>query len=110
MFDDFGGAAMGNWGRRLTYVTVYATILAEPVIFHLTSMEALQQIFYRAGVTQKFAALVVTAVMIPLAQVLPVNVQHPLSCLYCPVEEVTDANHQARMLGSQMCTSACSSW
>ena len=40
VFDDFGGAALGNWGRRAVYVTVYATILAEPIIFHLTSMEA----------------------------------------------------------------------
>ena len=69
VFDDFGGAALGNWGRRAVYVTVYATILAEPIIFHLTSMEALQQIFYSAGLTQKFAALLVTAVMVPLAQV-----------------------------------------
>ena len=69
VFDDFGGAALGNWGRRAVYVTVYATILAEPIIFHLTSMEALQQIFYGAGLTQKFAALLVTVVMVPLAQV-----------------------------------------
>ena len=69
VFDDFGGAALGNWGRRAVYVTVYATILAEPIIFHLTSMEALQQIFYGAGLTQKFAALLVTAIMVPLAQV-----------------------------------------
>ncbi|CAK0786030.1 hypothetical protein CVIRNUC_009243 [Coccomyxa viridis] len=69
VFDDFGGAALGNWGRRAVYVTVYATILAEPIIFHLTSMEALQQIFYSAGLTQKFAALLVTAVMVPLAQI-----------------------------------------
>ncbi len=65
---------MGNWGRRLTYVTVYVTILAEPVIFHLTSMEALQQIFYSTGLSQKLAALVVAVVMIPLAQVLPGDV------------------------------------
>lgn len=101
---------MGNWGRRLTYVTVYATILAEPVIFHLTSMEALQQIFYSAGVTQKFAALVVTAVMIPLAQVSPANVQQLLSCLCCHAGEVRDVNQGAHMLGSQLCTSACRSW
>lgn len=70
VFDDFGGAALGDWGRRFVYITVYATILAEPIIFHLTSMEALQQIFYDAGLTQKFTALVVTVVMVPLAQVL----------------------------------------
>lgn len=71
VFDDFGGAAMGAWGRRFTYVTVYATILAEPIIFHLTSMEALQQIFYGSGITPIFAAIVVAAVMIPLSQVRP---------------------------------------
>ncbi|CAL5228546.1 g11700 [Coccomyxa viridis] len=69
VFDDFGGAAMGAWGRRFTYVTVYATILAEPIIFHLTSMEALQQIFYGSGITPIFAAIVVAAVMIPLSQI-----------------------------------------
>lgn len=64
---------MGVWGRRCTYVTVYATILAEPIIFHLTSMEAMQQIFYGSGITQMFAAIVVTVVMVPLAQVLPIH-------------------------------------
>ena len=69
VFDDFGGAAMGHWGRRFTYVTVYATILAEPIIFHLTSMEALQQIFYGSGITPIFAALTVAVVMVPMSQV-----------------------------------------
>ena len=69
---------MGPWGRRFTYVTVYATILAEPIIFHLTSMEALQQIFYGAGITPIFAALIVGLAMIPLAQV---RLMHPLQTL-----------------------------
>lgn len=69
VFDDFGGKAMGNWGRRLTYATVYLTIFGEPIIFHLTSMEALQQIFYRTGLGQLAAALIVAAVMVPLGQV-----------------------------------------
>lgn len=31
-FDDFGGKALGLFGRRLVYVTVYLTIFFEPVI------------------------------------------------------------------------------
>ena len=85
VFDDFGGAALGNWGRRAVYVTVYATILAEPIIFHLTSMEALQQIFYSAGLTQQFAALLVTAVMVPLAQVSHAD-NHSSSTIACAID------------------------
>lgn len=47
---------------------VYATIAGEPVIFHLTSMEALRGIFYRQGLGQNAAALIVAAVMVPLGQ------------------------------------------
>ncbi|CAL8466173.1 g5709 [Coccomyxa elongata] len=69
VFDDLGGAAMGVWGRRLTYCTVYLTILGEPIIFHLTSMEALQQIFYQSRLSQGLAAAIVAAVMLPLGQI-----------------------------------------
>ena len=48
---------------------VYATIAGEPVIFHLTSMEALRGIFYQQGLGQNAAALIVAAVMVPLGQV-----------------------------------------
>lgn len=71
VFDDFGGAAMGVWGRRLVYCTVYLTIMGEPIIFHLTSMEALQQIFYRSSLSQGVAAAIVAGLMVPLAQVRP---------------------------------------
>ena len=94
MFDDFGGAAMGPWGRRFTYVTVYATILAEPIIFHLTSMEALQQIFYGAGVTPIFAALIVALAMIPLAQVWPVQALQSLDMLGCSLQPHTPSERR----------------
>lgn len=84
VFDDFGGAAMGSWGRRFTYVTVYATILAEPIIFHLTSMEALQQIFYGSGITPIFAAIIVALVMIPLSQVWQGPPLHRSPYRLCP--------------------------
>ena len=77
VFDDLGGAAMGVWGRRLTYCTVYLTILGEPIIFHLTSMEALQQIFYQSHLSQGLAAAIVAVVMLPLGQVG--------RCCLCPV-------------------------
>lgn len=60
---------MGVWGRRLVYCTVYLTIMGEPIIFHLTSMEALQQIFYRSRLSQGLAAAIVAAIMLPLGQV-----------------------------------------
>ncbi|KAK9902167.1 hypothetical protein WJX75_006684 [Coccomyxa subellipsoidea] len=69
VFDDLGGAAMGVWGRRLVYCTVYLTIMGEPIIFHLTSMEALQQIFYRSRLSQGLAAAIVAAIMLPLGQI-----------------------------------------
>ncbi|KAK9836304.1 hypothetical protein WJX81_003609 [Elliptochloris bilobata] len=69
VFDDFGGAAMGRLGRRLVYFTVYLTIFTEPIVFHLTSMESLQQVFYQQGLSQRLAAFIVMAIMVPLSQV-----------------------------------------
>ena len=59
---------------------VYATIAGEPVVFHLTSTESLQQVAYAAGVTRNTAALVVAVVMLPLAQV-PAAPQHVTVCI-----------------------------
>jgi hypothetical protein len=50
MFDHIGEAAMGKVGRWLVYGTCYLTILGEPVIFHLTSVESLMQVLDDDGV------------------------------------------------------------
>lgn len=68
-FDDIGSAAFGATGRRLVYATVYLTILFEPVIFHLTCMESLQQMLYSANVSQLSAGAVVALVIFPLGLV-----------------------------------------
>lgn len=69
MFDDFGKAALGATGQRLVYVTVYGTILLNPIIFQLTSVESLQQVFYQHKLPAAVAGLIVVAIIIPLAQV-----------------------------------------
>lgn len=51
------------------HVQVYATIAGEPVVFHLTSTESLQQVAYATGITRNAAALIIAIVMLPLAQV-----------------------------------------
>ena len=68
-FDDIGSAAYGANGRRLVYATVYLTILFEPVIFHLTCMESLQQMLYSAKVSQLAAGAIVAIIMFPLGLV-----------------------------------------
>ena len=60
---------MGNLGRRLVYGTVYLTILANPIIFQLTSVESLQQIFYQRNVSSYVAGAIVAGIMLPLSQV-----------------------------------------
>jgi hypothetical protein len=47
----------------------YLTIAGEPVIFHLTCMEALRQTFYWLNLTRFQAGSVVAAIMLLLAQV-----------------------------------------
>ena len=49
---------------------VYTTIAGEPVIFHLTSMEALRQVFYEANMSTLAAGGIIAAIMLPLGQVL----------------------------------------
>ena len=65
-FDQLGAAAFGANGRRMVYATVYLTILFEPVIFHLTCMESLQQMLYAAKVSQLAAGSIVALLIFPL--------------------------------------------
>lgn len=69
-FDDFGKAAMGVKGQRIVYVAVYTTILLNPIIFQLTSVESLQQILFGARLPEWALGLVVAGLMLPLAQVI----------------------------------------
>lgn len=69
VFDDFGGRAMGTAGRRLVYTTIYAAILLNPVLLHLTSAEALDHSLPEARFHRTFAPIVVACLMAPLAQV-----------------------------------------
>eukprot|EP00879_Flechtneria_rotunda_P020170 GHRR01021211.1.p1 GENE.GHRR01021211.1~~GHRR01021211.1.p1 ORF type:complete len:184 (+),score=39.00 GHRR01021211.1:394-945(+) len=52
VFDEVGKAAMGTAGSAMVYGTVYMTILCEPIIFHLTCMETLQQVSQHASQMQ----------------------------------------------------------
>lgn len=69
VFDDFGKAAMGRRGQRLVYATVYGTILLNPIIFQLTSVESLDQIFYQQQLPKWAMGLIVAGIILPLAQV-----------------------------------------
>jgi len=68
-FDQLGVAAFGAHGKRMVYATVYLTILFEPVIFHLTCMESLQQMLYSANVSQLAAGSIVALLIFPLGLV-----------------------------------------
>ncbi|KAL3133625.1 hypothetical protein ABBQ32_008143 [Trebouxia sp. C0010 RCD-2024] len=68
-FDQLGSAAFGAHGKRMVYATVYLTILFEPVIFHLTCMESLQQMLYSASVSQIAAGSLVSLIIFPLGLV-----------------------------------------
>ena len=68
-FDQLGAAAFGASGKRMVYATVYLTILFEPVIFHLTCMESLQQMLYSANVSQIAAGAIVAVLIFPLGLV-----------------------------------------
>ena len=69
VFDDFGRAALGQRGRRMVYWTIYAAILLNPVLLHLTSAEAVLHSFPEARFHRTFAPVVVALLMAPLAQV-----------------------------------------
>lgn len=68
-FDQLGTAAFGAPGKRMVYATVYLTILFEPVIFHLTCMESLQQMLYSASMSQIAAGSIVALIIFPLGLV-----------------------------------------
>lgn len=68
-FDQLGSAAFGAHGKRMVYATVYLTILFEPVIFHLTCMESLQQMLFSASVSQIAAGSIVAFIIFPLGLV-----------------------------------------
>ena len=69
VFDDFGSAAMGLPGKQLVYGTIYAAILLNPVLLHLTSAEALEHSFPEKRFHPIFAPVIVALFMAPLAQV-----------------------------------------
>lgn len=69
VFDQIGEAALGAVGKAACYLTIYLTIMGEPVIFHLTSAESLAQVFYASGLSSKVASVAVAAMVLPLAQV-----------------------------------------
>lgn len=68
-FDQLGAAAFGASGKRMVYATVYLTILFEPIIFHLTCMESLQQMLYSANVSQIAAGAIIAVLIFPLGLV-----------------------------------------
>ena len=70
VFDDLGKAALGKTGQRLVYVGVYTTVLINPCIFQITSMESLQQIFYRRHMSTLVSGAIVAGIITPLAQVV----------------------------------------
>ena len=69
VFDDFGNKAMGRAGKRLLYTTIYAAILLNPVLLHLTSAEALEHSFPESRFHRTLAPVVIAILMAPLAQV-----------------------------------------
>jgi len=69
VFDDFGTESMGRAGKRLVYTTIYAAILLNPVLLHLTSAESLEHSFPESCFHRTFAPVVIAILMAPLAQV-----------------------------------------
>eukprot|EP00775_Hariotina_reticulata_P002276 gene2276-2588_t len=68
VFDEIGSAAMGAVGSALVYGSIYVSILCVPIILHLTCMETLQQTFYMYNLSKPMACIIVTVLIIPLAQ------------------------------------------
>ena len=68
VYEDFAAAALGKRGRWLVYCTVYLVIFLDPIIFHLTATQSLQQIFYQKNVPLWVAGIVVSVIMLPLSQ------------------------------------------
>lgn len=53
--------AFGPRGQAAVFFTVYATILAQPVIFHLTTAESLRQTLYAASISERCVAPIKTS-------------------------------------------------
>ena len=68
VYEDFAAASLGKHGRWLVYCTVYLVILLDPVIFHLTATQSLQQVFYKQNVPLWVTGIVVSVIMLPLSQ------------------------------------------
>ncbi|KAL0023611.1 hypothetical protein WJX77_006953 [Trebouxia sp. C0004] len=68
VYEDFAAASLGKHGRWLVYSTVYLVIFLDPIIFHLTATQSLQQIFYQKSVPLWVAGVVVSVIMLPLSQ------------------------------------------
>ena len=68
VYEDFASASLGKHGRWLVYSTVYLVIFLDPIIFHLTATQSLQQIFYQKNVPLWVAGVVVSVIMLPLSQ------------------------------------------
>ena len=68
VYEDFAAASLGKHGRWLVYSTVYLVIFLDPIIFHLTATQSLQQIFYQKSVPLWVSGVVVSVIMLPLSQ------------------------------------------
>lgn len=68
VYEDFAAASLGKSGRWLVYCTVYLVIFLDPIIFHLTAAQSLQQIFYQKNMPLWVASVAVSVIMLPLSQ------------------------------------------
>lgn len=68
VFDDYGSLALGNLGRKLTYLSVYLCIFFEPPIFAVTVAESLKVLGLFSN-SKTSIAIATTLIMLPLAQV-----------------------------------------
>ncbi|WIA35643.1 hypothetical protein OEZ86_004057 [Tetradesmus obliquus] len=68
VFDQIGRAALGTAGSAMVYGTIYASIFCVPIILHITCMETLRQTFYMYDISPAMACLIVTVLIVPLAQ------------------------------------------
>ena len=68
VYEDFAVASLGKHGRWLVYSTVYLVIFLDPIIFHLTATQSLQQIFYQKNMPLWVAGVAVSVIMLPLSQ------------------------------------------
>ena len=69
VYEDLASASLGKHGKWLVYCTVYLVIFLDPIIFHLTAAQSLQQIFYEKNVPMWVASLTVSVIMLPLSQI-----------------------------------------